>query len=323
MTCQPARATIEAPSPRIERWAWLRLAALHRREALSLLVRGTYSYALRDPPVEEVERAHRAGVRTLKLGCRDTGDPGPERARQLGWTVQDAVWPGPSAWMASDPPPGRPWVVAKAAVSLDGRIATAGGQSKWITGEVARRRGRGLRRRVDGILIGSETACRDHPRLTARWGPRAHEPVRIVLDGRGRLVPARAWVSTEGGPLWMVLGPAATTEIAWSHLGASVIRAPTGVGGLDLTAVLKTLRARGIRTLLVEGGAKVHGSFFDGDFVDAVAWFIAPRVLGGQGAPGAVGGRGLDLLRGRPLQDVVVQQAGGDLVVTGWWQRRI
>jgi diaminohydroxyphosphoribosylaminopyrimidine deaminase/5-amino-6-(5-phosphoribosylamino)uracil reductase len=192
---------------------------------------------------------------------------------------------------------GRPLVTLKIAASADGRTASAGGESRWVTGKEARRFGHLLRARHDAILIGAETAISDDPALTCRLpGLEDRSPVRVVLDSRLRLPPssklARAareiptWVFTvaEGGGELRALG----VEIFVVGRDAR--------GRPDIAAVLRTLADRGITRLLVEGGAGVHASFLDRGFADRLEIFRAPLILGAAGHPSveAVAAFGLD-----------------------------
>jgi len=192
---------------------------------------------------------------------------------------------------------GRPFVTLKIAQSLDGRSASASGQSKWITGDEARLYGHLLRARHDAILIGVETALADDPELTCRIpGLETRSPLRVVLDSRLRLnewsrlaqtardVPTIVFTSkASGGPL--------------ETCGVEIVQVARDARGRpDVAAVLKDLAARGITRVLVEGGASVHASFLDRGFADRLEVFTAPKVLGGGGRPAidALAALGLD-----------------------------
>lgn len=190
----------------------------------------------------------------------------------------------------------RPWVTLKAAVSLDGRIATSTGQSQWITGEAARRRGLELREEHDAILVGVGTVLADDPRLTRRLG---HNPCpgwrRIVLDSRLR-TPDRARVVTEAAHTTLIAHtPAApaSRRRALEARGIELVELPAdGQGRVAVVPLLAELGRRQIAALLVEGGARVHGSFADAVLADELELFIAPILLGGA-APTAVAGMGV------------------------------
>jgi diaminohydroxyphosphoribosylaminopyrimidine deaminase/5-amino-6-(5-phosphoribosylamino)uracil reductase len=220
---------------------------------------------------------------------------------------------------------GRPFVTARFAMSLDGRIATRTGESRWITSAEARLEGHRLRHAHDAILVGVGTALRDDPELTTRLpGGGGRSPLRVVVDSGLRL-PATARL-LQAGPPGVLL---ATTDRApagrrraLEAAGAEVVVLPEAGGRVDLRALLEHLGARGCISLLVEGGAEVHGGVFDAGAVDRVVAFVAPRVIGGTGSPGAVGGRGVDKLAAAlPLREVEVGRAGPDLVVTAYCER--
>jgi len=178
----------------------------------------------------------------------------------------------------------RPFVTLKIAASMDGRIASAGGESRWITGEQARRFGHLLRARHDAVLVGIETALADDPSLTCRIpGLERNTPVRAVLDTRLRLsersnlartardIPTLLFTVTEGGHVV-------------SECGVEIVRVARDVRGRpDVEAVLKELASRGITRLLVEGGASVHASFLDRKLADRLEVFRAPLALGASG----------------------------------------
>jgi len=191
---------------------------------------------------------------------------------------------------------GRPLVTLKLASSLDGRIATAGGDSKWITGEVARARAHLLRARHDAVLAGIGTVLADDPELTCRLpGLEAPAKVRIVLDGGLRLPPgSRLARSARSAPVWCVGATAeGTAADRLRDLGVEVLQAPRGTDGrLDPAAVLRLLGGRGLTRVMVEGGGAVAGALLRAGLVDRIAWFRAPRVLGAEGRP-AVGELGL------------------------------
>jgi diaminohydroxyphosphoribosylaminopyrimidine deaminase/5-amino-6-(5-phosphoribosylamino)uracil reductase len=187
---------------------------------------------------------------------------------------------------------GRPLVTLKLATSLDGRIATHGGESKWITGEAARARGHLLRARNDAILIGSGTALADDPALTCRLpGLEPRSPVRVVMDGRLRLPPGHRLVTqAHQVPTWIVTltGADRARSQSYSAAGAEVIEvAPDGDGHPDAVATLKALAKRGITRLLVEGGAHIAAAMLGAGLVDRLECFRAPSVIGGDGAPAA------------------------------------
>jgi diaminohydroxyphosphoribosylaminopyrimidine deaminase/5-amino-6-(5-phosphoribosylamino)uracil reductase len=200
---------------------------------------------------------------------------------------------------------GRPMVVLKAGVTLDGRIADAAGRSQWITGPAARARGHALRHRADGILVGAGTLLADDPALNTRLDG-GTDAVPVLLDTSLR-VPGDARVLTAGKrPVVFCAEDAPDRD-----LPADVVRVPRGGGGLDLAAVLATLQARGMRSVLVEGGGHVHRSLFAAGLVDRVHLFLAPLALAG--GPGWVAGPGFPLADAPRLRVVSVTMAGEDV----------
>ena len=220
---------------------------------------------------------------------------------------------------------GLPFVIAKFASSLDGRIASASGDARWVSGPESRAWAHQLRTRIDAILVGSETVIADDPLLTARpeeEGEDARQPIRIVLDTRGR-TPPMAQVFTGPAPTVIVTSKDAPAEwrSAIEARGAEVLALPVADDRIDLRALLEELGRRDVVLLLVEGGAVVLGSFFDAGFVDKVHAIVAPMIVGAAEAPAAVAGRGAyrmaDALR---LAGVTVENLGEDLLITGYPQ---
>ena len=195
---------------------------------------------------------------------------------------------------------GRPWITLKAAVSLDGRIATRRGESQWITGESARRRGLELREEHDAILVGLGTVIADDPRLTRRLGlNRNGRWLRVVLDSRLR-TPVDARLVRENPESTLLIHTdrvPAETRSALGRAGVRLLEVPGDERGRpNPAAVVSALAQEPVAALLVEGGASVHGAFVDAGLVDEVHWFVAPMVIGGREAPCAVGGVGAGVL---------------------------
>jgi diaminohydroxyphosphoribosylaminopyrimidine deaminase/5-amino-6-(5-phosphoribosylamino)uracil reductase len=218
---------------------------------------------------------------------------------------------------------GRPWVLAKAACSLDGKIATVGGESQWLTGEAARGLGHRLRHRVDAMVVGIGTVLADDPQLTTRR-PRGQgkDPIRVVLDSRLRLpLTARLLNLDSQAPTWVATTSQAPPEAirALKARGAQVLVLPTDAGRVSLPSLLEELGARQVQSLLVEGGAVTLGAFFDQKLVHQFNFFYAPKILGGELAPGMVGGHGIvHLGEAHIARDLTVRRVGGDLLVSGY-----
>ena len=216
---------------------------------------------------------------------------------------------------------GLPYVIAKWASSLDGRIATASGESQWITGAEARSLVHEQRAWVDAVLAGSGTVLADDPALTARPNGEtsARQPVRVVLDGRGRTSP-EARVFREPGQLIVATSPKAGAD--WTRsiaaTGAQLIVCEPDDGGVNLDQLFQTLAQRGIMSIWCEGGATVLGSLFAGGHVDEVWAFVAPMIIGGDGLA-ALGSLGLPALADAPrLKEVSYHQVGADMLVRGY-----
>lgn len=219
---------------------------------------------------------------------------------------------------------GRPYVIAKFAASLDGKIATRAGDSQWITGPEARRMGHQLRHLCDGIVVGAGTAVADNPRLTTRLPdkPQARHPLRILLDSRGR-VPLDARLFQPDLPGETLV--ATTTQMpharqeALARRGTDCLILPAnGDGQVALRPLLDELGRRGLNSLLLEGGGQLLGSFFAAGLVNEVWAFLAPLIIGGDDAPGAVRGPGAARLVGAwQLQNVRVETIGRDILVRG------
>jgi len=176
-----------------------------------------------------------------------------------------------------------PWVVLKAAVTLDGKLATRSGDSRWVTGPAARARVHELRDRLDAVLIGIGTALADDPRLTAR-GPGQRDPVRIVVDPKARL-PAASRIlrqHSQAETIVAVTLAAPPDRIgALERQGAAIVRCRhDGKGRILLRDLLRRLAGRGLTTVLVEGGARIHGSFLRERLWDELYLFFAPKMLG-------------------------------------------
>jgi diaminohydroxyphosphoribosylaminopyrimidine deaminase/5-amino-6-(5-phosphoribosylamino)uracil reductase len=216
---------------------------------------------------------------------------------------------------------GRPYVHAKWAMSLDGKIATRTGDSQWISNESSRRIVHELRGRMDGILVGIGTALADDPQLTVRPpGPRI--PTRVVLDTRAKLPLASKLVATaRETPVLVAVGTAAEGASVESlrSAGCEVVVVPEAHSGrLDVSALLQELGRRRWTNLLVEGGGEVFAAFFESDAIDEMHAFVAPMLVGGRQAPSAFGGLGVaamqDALR---LREVQVRAIDGDVYVRG------
>ncbi|MEM0943718.1 MAG: bifunctional diaminohydroxyphosphoribosylaminopyrimidine deaminase/5-amino-6-(5-phosphoribosylamino)uracil reductase RibD, partial [Pseudomonadota bacterium] len=218
---------------------------------------------------------------------------------------------------------GRPWLTLKLAATLDGRIATSAGESRWITGPEARRRVHLMRARADAVLVGAATARVDDPMLDVRLPGKWFQPVRVVADsGLSLPMEGRLAGSAKTQPLWVLHGAAAPSERreALTEIGALPLDVPETEGGLDLKAGLETLAKRGITRVLSEGGGGLAASLLAAGLVDEIALFTAGKALGGDGLA-AVRGFGLSALAEAPAFDLAsVEELGGDTL--SLWRKR-
>lgn len=213
----------------------------------------------------------------------------------------------------------RPFVLAKVAATLDGRIADFSGNSKWISGARSRALSMRWREEFDAILVGAATAVRDGSRLTRRLGLNRTTPQRrIVLDGRFR-IPEEAPILSAPAGVEVWIGSARGTAKArrLEARGIAVRRFPTAGGGVDLRRALRALGRENVTGLIVEGGASTLTAFHEAHLIDRWAIFTSPRLLGGKEAPAILEGRGRPLSRSIPLRDVEWKRVGGDILVTG------
>ena len=215
----------------------------------------------------------------------------------------------------------RPFVTLKVAMSLDGKISSWNRSSRWITGEEARREAHRLRSESDAVAVGIATVLADDPELTVRLDPPwQREPYRVVVDSQGR-TPLSARVLSVGSPgrtLIAVTESAPAEPVrALEDRGATVLRLPARDGRVDLGALVVELARREVTALLLEGGGELNAGFLEAGLVDRVAVFVAPMLLGGQGAPTPVGGPGRGLKEAFRLSAMTVRPVGTDLLIEG------
>jgi len=246
----------------------------------------------------------KAGIRVQQMGSDARKECADLNAAFNHWIVQ-----------------GTPWVRVKAAMTMDGKIATASGESKWITGEVARAYGMKLRLGSDAILVGVNTVLADDPSLTVRTKP-AKAIRRIVLDSQARTPLTAKVVSDEQAWTTIVVGrDAPQKRVAALAKRVKVLAAPYaksigGTGKIDLRWLLRQLGSEQVTALLVEGGGEVNGSFLLGGLAREVAFFYAPKILGGRDSRKAVGGGGVKSLgEVIELSEVRSRRLGQDLLM--------
>lgn len=271
----------------------------------------------------------RAGLRRVAIAVEDP-DPrvaggGARRLREAGIAVEVGLCQSEAAEINAGffqrVRLGRPLVTLKLATSLDGRIATASGESRWITGPAARERAHLLRASHDAILVGTGTVLVDDPELTCRLpGLAGRSPVRIVLDRQLRLPPeSRVIADARQAPTWLVTLPAAdpVRQQALRDLGVEIIAAePDPAGAINLAAALRLLGERGITRLLVEGGGRLAAALLSAGLVDRLVWLNAPLLLGADGIP-AVAALGRETLAEAPRFELLAtERVGADLMST-------
>jgi diaminohydroxyphosphoribosylaminopyrimidine deaminase/5-amino-6-(5-phosphoribosylamino)uracil reductase len=213
---------------------------------------------------------------------------------------------------------GLPFVTWKMAASLDGKVASRDGTSRWITGEAARADVHRLRAAADAILVGAGTALVDDPSLTVRDpGYRGRPPLRVLVDARGR-VPETGDLFDGAAPTMVAttsLAPRERTE-AWRARGAEVVEYEPEGGGVPLPQLLSDLGKRGVQGVLLEGGPTLAWSMVEDRAVDKVVVYLAPKLIGGQDAPGVLGGRGFaPIAQAMQLSVASFDRVGEDLKV--------
>jgi diaminohydroxyphosphoribosylaminopyrimidine deaminase/5-amino-6-(5-phosphoribosylamino)uracil reductase len=213
---------------------------------------------------------------------------------------------------------GRPWILAKWAMTLDGKIATRAGESRWISGPASRELVHKLRGRVDAIMVGRETAVRDDPLLTAR-PPGLRTAIRVVLDTQGSLSSESQLVRTAREvPVLVAVGESAPAGVRQrlEEAGCEVFIADGSTAAARLDALLAELGRRRLTNVLVEGGSRLLGSLLDARQIDEVHVLIAPKLFGGESARAALGGEGIaQLSDALALESPTVEQVGADTYV--------
>lgn len=218
---------------------------------------------------------------------------------------------------------GYPFVILKMAMSLDGKIATAAGESQWITSPASRQKGHEIRDQVDAILVGIGTITSDNPALTTRLSDKqGKDAIRIVLDSHGR-TPTSAKVFNPESEVGVIIAvtPQASDKniVVLEKAGAEVIVTSEKEGRVCFKSLMETLGVRGITSVLVEGGGKVNTSALESGVVDKAMCFIAPKFIGGKQAPGVFGGEGIKCLADAPkLQKLAFTQLDCDILIEGY-----
>jgi len=316
----PAVGAVVVRDDRVVGRGWHRAAGTPHAEVLALrdagaAARGADLYCTLEPcnhagrtgPCTGAIAA--AGIRRVFFGCPDP-NPGVKGGgagclKRAGIAVTGGVQGAACAelvrawarWVTT----GSPWVTLKAAASVDGKIATRTGDSKWISSEASRAVVQRLRFEADAIMVGAGTVLKDNPHLTVRLPGLAGRKatLRVVLDGRLDVGPGARMYRDGAAPVLVVASRQAPEQRAAElrARGVEVLRVPVEGGGADLKKMLKELGARGVTHLLVEGGSEVHGAFCDARLYDEVHLFMAPVIIGGARAKTFIAGEGAQSMR--------------------------
>ncbi|MDU2065960.1 MAG: bifunctional diaminohydroxyphosphoribosylaminopyrimidine deaminase/5-amino-6-(5-phosphoribosylamino)uracil reductase RibD [Sporomusaceae bacterium] len=275
-----------------------------------------------------------AGIRRVVVAITDpnplVAGHGIDRLRQAGIEVLegicclDAVKVNEAfvKWVSTK----MPFVLLKTAMTLDGKIATATGQSQWITGPAARQTVHRLRNQYDGILVGIGTVLADDPLLTTRLpeGPGCN-PTRIILDSKARTpLDAKVVTNKEARTIIAVTKSASMDKVkALEAAGVTVWTISEGPSGLNLRELFSRLASYPVTSILVEGGAAVNASVLAENLADKVAWFVAPKILGGKTAPSPIGGSGVaSLSQAYELEDLAIEQLEEDILISAYLKSR-
>ncbi len=283
----------------------------------------------RTPPC--VEQIVQAGIRRVVVACEDpnpaVSGKGFTALRAAGLSVEVGILAREAEQLNEAfftyVRTGRPFVTLKVAASLDGKIATRTGESRWITGESARRRVHQLRNEVDAVLVGIGTVLRDDPLLTTRLGiADQRDPIRVIVDNLARL-PLRAKVvnrASTAATLLAVSQMAPRTKLeALEREGIQVIVVESSPRRVSLERLMEALGKRGILSVMIEGGAEINASALREGIVDKVLVFLAPILIGGKSTSTAVGGDGIESLsQALRLREVRIERFEDDILVEGY-----
>ncbi|WP_422485443.1 bifunctional diaminohydroxyphosphoribosylaminopyrimidine deaminase/5-amino-6-(5-phosphoribosylamino)uracil reductase RibD [Gudongella sp. DL1XJH-153] len=217
----------------------------------------------------------------------------------------------------------KPFCIFKSAMTLDGKISTRTGDSRWVSGEESRKHVHRLRQRVAGILVGVGTAIADDPMLTTRLeGQETKNPIRIIVDSKGKL-PINSKIVETSGEVRTIL---VTTDLspkdkleALADKGLEIMKSPVKEGRVDIPLTLSRLGEMGIDSILVEGGSTIGYSFLEEGMIDKVLFFIAPKLIGGDESKTPLGGKGINLMKDAiNLENIEIRMFGEDILVTGY-----
>ena len=274
-----------------------------------------------------------AGIARVVIGCRDPAPHVPraiDRLQRAGVVVEVGLMERECTALIADfakhHRTGLPFVTLKAAVTLDGKIATRSGDSKWITGQVARTEAHSMRDESDAVLVGVGTVLADDPQLTVRH-VEGRDPIRVVLDADLRTPPTAAVLDSRresGAETWIFHAPdaAPARRDALRGRGVELIAVTRDARGVAIPEVLRILGQRDVVRLLVEGGSHVHGTFLDLGLADRAAIFISPRIVGDPNAISSAAGSGAESIeQAWRLLHAKVRALGSDWLIIGDLER--
>ncbi len=282
----------------------------------------------RTPPC--TDRIIGAGIRRVFASMVDpnplVSGRGAERLRGAGMTVEFGLLSGEAVTLnevyIKFIKARTPFVILKAAVSLDGKIAGNAGDSRWISGEQSRRRVHELRDKVDAVVAGIGTIRRDDPLLTTRLPEGGRDPIRVIVDGRGALpLDAKVFHPTSSAPTWVAVASDAPPERvkAVHRLGLDVIEVGGSHGRVQLAQLLKQLGEREITSVMLEGGEGIFTSAIEEGIIDKYTLFVAPILVGGKKAPSLFGGEGVErLAHAVRLERIRIEQLASDVMIEGY-----
>ncbi len=283
----------------------------------------------RTPPCTETIIA--AGIRRVIVARRDPNPDvaggGIEYLKQQGIEITEGVCEAAARrqleWFEKYSKTKVPFVTLKCALTLDGRIATRTGDSRWVTGPEARAQVHRLRQAADAIMVGSGTVKADNPRLTTRLeGQETKDPVRVILDTRLSIDESAAVFNpASDAETIIVAGEGCSSEKREQveRQGARVLEIEMDGNGIKLEALINRLGEMGLASLLIEGGSRVSGSALAAGIVDKICFFYAPKILGGDDGVPVCSGAGPALMKdARPIQDMTVVWIGDDVLIEGY-----
>jgi len=283
----------------------------------------------RTPPCTEAVLA--AGITRVVIASMDpnprVAGGGAEYLRERGLVVETGLLEAEALRLneafVKAVTTGLPWVIAKVAATLDGKIATRTGDARWVTGPAARAWVHRRRHEVDAILVGRGTVAADDPQLTTRLARgRGRDPIRVILDSTLNLPQtARVFSLDSPSPTWVACTPRAPAHriAALQARGTEVLVIPGNGRTVPLPELLQELGRRQVQSLLVEGGAEVLWSFFGQGLVDKAHFCFAPKLVGGRQAPGLLGGEGVGRMQDAIiLETITMRRLGEDLLITAY-----